>query len=526
MYDAPENAASAAAPHTVVLNGRLTLDEACAIADGRAGVAIGPSAAARMRAARGRLLRAIEERRLVYGVTTGFGPLANRITPPEALQTLQQNLIYHLASGVGPLLKWREARATALARLVSIACGWSGASRTAVDLLAALLNSPFAPAIPSKGTVGASGDLTPLSHLALALMGEGGFIDASGQPVADQHVFAALGRAPLTLEERDGLALVNGVSAMTGVAVLNADQAARLWRLSVTLTVGHAELLRGRIEAWRPEFAQARPHPGQIDATKALLAASDGSSRLIRGDAAARRLPVDAELALEAVALQDPYSIRCAPQILGAVRDQFWTHEETVERELNAASDNPIFVEAEPGALHGGNFMGAHVALASDALINAVIVLAGHAERRIARLTDEKKNGGLPAFLHAGPSGLNSGFMGAQVTASALLAEMRARGGAASQHSIPTNGDNQDVVSMGTIAARGAADALDAAADILAIEALCVAQGVDLVGRDGFSASTLALHEQVRARSPKLDQDRPLSADIAAVKAALCEAES
>ncbi|MEL6977976.1 MAG: aromatic amino acid ammonia-lyase [Pseudomonadota bacterium] len=513
--------ASALTRRAVVIEERLTIADAAAIAMGEAVVLIGPRAEARIAAARGRLARCIEDRRLVYGLTTGFGPLANRITDPADIETLQRHLIYHLASGVGAPLGWAAARATALARLASIAQGWSGASDQAVALLLAVLNSDLAPWIPEKGTVGASGDLTPLSHLALALMGEGRFIDRDGRDAPNREAFARFGLAPLTLAQRDGLALVNGVSAMTGVALLNAARARRLIERSEALQVAHSELLRGRAEAWRPEFASARPHPGQIAATQALNDLAAGSDLLRREPAAERVLPEGMGAATEPAPLQDPYSTRCAPQILGAVRDVAAFHAETVERELNAASDNPIFIEDAPHALHGGNFMGCHVALASDALLNGVVALAGHAERRIARLCDETKNGGLPAFLHRGAPGLNSGFMGAQVTATALLAEMRARAGAGSIQSLTTNGDNQDVVSMGTIAARGVAAALEDAWRILAIEALAVAQGVDIVAAREpsarFSASTRALHAEIRAQAPPLLQDRPLHAEIEAL---------
>ena len=505
----------------------LTTADAERIVDGHAAVALGAAARARIAAARARLARCIDERRIVYGLTTGFGPLANRITDPNDIETLQRHLVYHLASGVGAPLSWRAARATVLARLASIARGYSGASDTAVGLLTALLNSPLAPHIPEKGTVGASGDLTPLAHMTLALMGEGAFIDSDGAIVPNAAAFRALGAPPLALEHRDGLALVNGVSAMTGVAFLNAEAADRLITWSEALQVAHAELLGGRLEAWSLAFAEARPHRGQRAAAERLLALAEGSERLDATPAASRRLAIDAKPRRDDEALQDPYSIRCAPQIIGAVRDAARQHRETVEQELNAASDNPIFVEEPPFALHGGNFMGCHVALAADALTNAVVMLTGHAERRIARLCDERKNRGLPAFLHRGPEGLNSGFMGAQVTATALVAEMRARCGAASIHSLSTNGDNQDVVSLGTIAARGCASVLEDASRVLAIEALTIAQGVDIAleraPEHSFAPSTQALHRAVRALAPPLYQDRPLSGEIERVAESIRE---
>ncbi|MEL6317750.1 MAG: aromatic amino acid ammonia-lyase, partial [Pseudomonadota bacterium] len=437
-------AAVAPARPVAILDGPLSLAQAAQVAEGAARIEIGPAAWARIAAAQARLAGAIADRRVVYGVTTGFGPLADRLVDPSDIERLQTNLIHHLASGVGRPLGWSAARAGALARLCSIACGYSGASDALVRLLTALLNSRFAPLTPEKGTVGASGDLTPLSHVALALMGRGGFIDAEGRAVDDARVFAELGEPPLTLAARDGLALVNGTSVMTGVAVLNHGRAERLARWGEAVTVAIAELLGGRLEAWRAEFAEARPHAGQRAAAAALRARAAGSERLDARPAATRRLdaPARAERAL-----QDANTLRCAPQILGAAGDAIAWHGETVACELNAATDNPIFVDGAAPALHGGNFMGFHVAFASDALKNATLTLAVLAERQIARVTDERLNGGLPAFLHRGPAGLNSGLMGAQVTASALVAEMRVSAAPGSVQSISTNGANQDVVS-------------------------------------------------------------------------------
>jgi tyrosine ammonia-lyase len=511
----------------LVLDGALSLPDAAAAAEGRVLVAVGPDAMSRVAAARARLDACIAERRVVYGVTTGFGPLADRIVPADQIEVLQENLINHLASGVGAAMPWAAARATALARLNSLLQGWSGASEELVELLARLLNSDLAPAIPEKGTVGASGDLTPLSHMALALMGRGGFIDPEGRPVANAAAFAALGRPPLTLAARDGLALVNGTSAMTGVALLNAVAAARLVAWAETLTVAVAELLRGRTEAWSDAFSAARPHPGQDRSAAALRRCASGSARLVQTPAAEAILPENAKPRRAGRVAQDAYSLRCAPQVLGAVRDTLDWHDTVVERELNSATDNPILPEDGPPALHGGNFMGQHVGLASDALATAIVVAAGFAERQVARLTDERLNDGLPTFLHRGPAGLNSGFMGAQVTATALVAEMRARGGAASAQSLSTNGANQDVVSMGTIAARAAAAQIEDARRVLAILALAAAQGVDIVANGaapaaaGFGRSTVALWRWVRARAPEMPGDRPLGPEIEAVAAAM-----
>ena len=516
----------AARHQSLTLDRTIELDAFEKVASGSWRVEIAPAAIDRIAASHERLMDCIAEDRLVYGLTTGFGPLANRLVAPGEGQRLQRNLINHLASGTGAAFSFRQARAIMLARLSSIAQGWSGASPRVVALVEAVLNAGLAPVIPQQGTVGASGDLTPLSHMALALMGEGAFIEADGRSVSINDAFRRIGQGPLTLESRDGLALVNGTSAMVGVAALNGILASRLALWSERLTVGIGELMQARAEAWHPEFGVARPHPGQIAASDALRRYSKGSSRIDLAAASNRRLAPDRTAVVENIPPQDAYCLRCAPQLVGAARDALSWHDSIVSRELTSASDNPIFPpDGSDAALHGGNFMGQHVAYAADCLSNAVIGLGILAERQIARVTDEKLNHGLPAFLHRGPEGLNSGLMGAQVTASALLAEMRTRAVPASIQSISTNGANQDVVSMGTIAARNTALHLQDLSKILAIAALCVAQGVDILTERGEDASigpaTVELAAWIRGISAPLEEDRPLHKDIAKISSEL-----
>lgn len=515
----------------VDVDDRISLADAEAVARGRARLRLAPAARARCAASHDRLKRVLAEGRHVYGLTTGFGPLANRLVDPADARLLQQNLVHHLASGVGPILDWAEARAMVLARLMSVLQGWSGASAESIDALCRVLDAPLAPAIPARGTVGASGDLTPLAHLVLCLQGRGAFVARDGTPLAGGAALDRIGIAPLTLAHRDGLALVNGTSAMSGIACLNARAARRAVAWGLSLTAALCEVLSGRSEAWHPAFSVARPHPGQRQAAEALRRAIAGSGWTRDRPLASRRLSGQDGGTVEAEAGQDAYTLRCAPQVLGAVLDTLDWHDAVVERELNAATDNPIFPDpaAEgpsaseiPPALHGGNFMGQPVALVSDALSNAVVVAAGLAERQIARLTDETLNRGLPAFLHRGAPGLNSGFMGAQVTASALLAEMRATCAPAAAQSISTNAANQDVVSMGTVAARLAARHLSDLARIEAILALAVAQAIDLrceapAGGAGPSPAARALRDEIRRISPPLRDDRPLGAEIEAL---------
>ena len=505
----------------IVLDRTLDLADAERIVRNQACIMLHPDAVRRCAAAHERLCRAIAEDRHIYGLTTGFGPLANRLVDRSVGTVLQQNLVYHLASGVGPWFDWASGRAMVLARLMSILQGASGASDAAVQTLVALLNSDLSPCVPSKGTVGASGDLTPLAHMVLCFQGHGTFQDHAGEILNGPDGLDRLGVQPLTLENRDGLALVNGTSAMTGVAVLNANGAARAIQWTVHLTAAFAETQNGRIEAWDPSFAQLRPHPGQINVTDQLRAALVGSERIHTGVLCARRL-TDQSPMIEEMAGQDAYTLRCAPQVIGAVQDTLDWHNQVVRTELGSVTDNPIFPAGPdlPLALHGGNFMGQHVGLASDALANAMCVLAGLAERQVARITDEVLNRGLPAFLHEGAAGLNSGLMGAQVTATALLAEMRTSG-AASVQSISTNGANQDVVSMGTIAARLAHAKLTALFEIQSVMALCIAQAIDIqtekTDAPSFSPHALALRDMVRSTSNRLTEDRPLGPDITAL---------
>lgn len=500
----------------------LSIASAARVAQAEAIAAPTPAAEEAMAAARSRLDQIVAEARQVYGVTTGFGPLANRLVPPSDAALLQQNLVHHLASGVGPSFAWEEARAVTLARFASLVQGWSGVSSDAMASLAAVLASSLAPKLPAIGTVGASGDLTPLAHLVLCLQGRGSFLNRDGTEIDGEAALTRLGLPPLDLGTRDGLALVNGTAAMTGLATLSAAEITRLIGWSIALTAALAELLAGRAEAWAPEFGTARPHPGQVWALEALRNRLEDADRVLRVPLANETSAVATRAAVPRAG-QDAYTLRCAPQVIGAVADLAAWHARVVETELNAVTDNPLLpAHGTALALHGGNFMGQHVGLASDALANGVTVLAGLAERQIARLTDERLNGGFPPFLQRGTPGLNSGLMGAQVTATALVAEMRCTG-AASTQSLSTNGANQDVVSMGTIAARHVRQALTHLARVQAVLALAVAQGGDLVtlglapGSGSLSPAAAKLVAWVRDRSPALETDRPLGAEIEAL---------
>lgn len=506
-----------------------SLDEVEAVARGRATVTLHPDCLSRA-AASGRLLeRLIGERRAIYGVTTGYGPLADRQIDPAEGRQLQRKLVYHLASGVGAPLPPTEARALVMARLLALSRGLSAVRPDLLRWLCDLLNAGLAPVVPEKGTVGASGDLTPLAHMALAFMGEGSFW-RDGVPTPAKGVLAEAGLQPLDLGHKEGLALVNGTSAMAGLAALNGVRARRLLRVAALLTTAYAEVLCGHRAAWHPLAADARPHPGQRRATALLWALSADAGRLRPFE---RELPRVSETGADGIVRaelpQDAYTIRCAPQLLGAVDDTLVEHDRVVACELTAVTDNPLVFPEEELLLHAGNFFGQHVSFASDTLFNAVAMLGVWTERQVARVTDPLLNIGLPPFLQGNATGLNSGFMGAQVTASALVAELRSKSAPACIQSVPTNANNQDVVTMGTIAARRAGEAMSDVARILAIGIMCVAQAVQLRECDGgpaFSAAARAVVATARAHSGFLDEDRPLGDEIEALAAALLDGEA
>jgi tyrosine ammonia-lyase len=506
----------------------ISLKEAHHVATRSRRVTLSEGARRRVEAARERLDEWIDERRRIYGVTTGFGPLAESYIDPSERRELQQNLVYHLATGVGDPMEPRTTRAILLARAISLAQGHSGIRPDSLERLLACLNRQLHPVVPELGTVGASGDLTPLAHVALALMGEGEMWD-DGERRHAGDVLEEAGLEPLELGAKEGLALVNGTSAMTGWSMLNGVDAVRAAETGLRLGLLTAECLGARSEAWHEGLGRVRPHPGQRFVHERLNEWGRSSDRLLDEAVDARRLAL--EDASDGVASnrelpQDPYSARCLPQLYGAVLDAVWQHNDVVETELNAVSDNPVVGEPGEGMLHGGNFYGQHVAFAADHAANAVVKTAIHLERCVARMTDTDRNGSLPPFLQGEQTGLHSGLMGAQVTATSLVAEMRTRSTPASTQSIPTNADNQDVVTMGTLAARRVDAHLERFWEIAAITAITCSQAVaclDDGALETLSTASQRLVRGVRAHAPPLEGDRPLSEEIGEVASHLRE---
>jgi len=466
----------------------LSIADVVAVSRHAAPVAIAPGARAGVEASRKAVEAAIARGDTIYGVTTGFGKLAHVRVPADRLRDLQRNLIRSHASGVGDPLRTDAVRAMMLLRANVLVRGTSGVRFLVPELIVAMLNGHVHPVVPSQGSVGASGDLAPLSHLALAMIGEG----------ADGAALKAAGLQPITLEAKEGIAFVNGTQAQTGMAALAVHDAWTLWRTAHAAAAMSLEATRGSPDPFDSRIHDARPHPHQQRSAallRALLADSEIRESHRMGD----------------VRVQDAYSVRCSPQVLGAVGEGIDFADRLVTTELNAATDNPlVFGDA---ILSGGNFHGQPIALALDVLAIALTTLANLAERRLERIVNPDLSSGLPAFLAHDP-GLESGFMTAQIAAAALAADARVLATPASVQSIPTEGNQEDVVPMGMSAAWKVERVLLNATRIVAIELLAAAQGLDFLKPLQPGKGVGRVFAAVRRVAQPLTADRPLTDDI------------
>jgi histidine ammonia-lyase len=484
----------------------LDLEAIAAVARGYRRVAIAPRARAAMQRARDVVDGVVaggDAAPAVYGVNTGFGALAEvRISAAEVTR-LQQNLVRSHAAGIGAPLPRDVVRAMMLLRAAVLATGRSGARVVCCERLCELLDAGVHPVIPARGSVGASGDLAPLAHLALGMIGEG-LAEYRGETLPAAEALRRAELAPLVLEAKEGLTLLNGTQHMTAVgalAILDAEHTCRVADIAGALSL---EALKGTVRAFDERVVAARPHPGQI-AVAAFL----------------RELLVGSEIAeshKNCGKVQDPYSLRCMPQVHGASRDLLAYARAVLEREAASSTDNPLVFPDTDEMISGGNFHGQPVALALDAAALAVAELANISERRVEQLVNPHLSSGLPPFL-APDSGLNSGFMIAQVSAAALVSENKILAHPASVDSIPSSAGREDHVSMGATAALKLATIHDHVRHVLAIELLCAAQGLDLRRPLRTTEPLEAVHAAIRAHVPPMMTDRPLAPDIAAMRA-------
>jgi histidine ammonia-lyase len=491
----------------LLLDGRpISLKSLAQIGAREVRVVLAGEARKRMAASRRVIERIIDSDTPVYGVNTGFGRLSDVLVPPDRLRDLQANLVRSHACGLGPPLPAEETRAMLALRANVLACGYSGARPEVAEHLLAMLAADVLPVIPEKGSVGASGDLAPLAHLALAAIGEGRAVVAGEQAPAAQALRNA-GLEPIRLEAKEGLALLNGTQAMAatgGLALHRANHLVNLAEVSGAMTL---EALLGTPVAFDARIHEARPHPGQIESARRL-----------------RELLSDSEIRLSHLEndprVQDAYSLRCMPQVHGAVRDALTFCTDVVQRETGAATDNPLVFAGEGDVISGGNFHGAPLAYAFDLAAIALTDLMALVERRVDRMVNPDSNEHLPPFLTADP-GACSGFMIPHVVLAALLAEARVLAHPSSVDSVPTSGGKEDHVSMGMTGALKLRSIVDLLEQALAIELLAAAEGLEHRRPLKPGRGVLRAYDAVRSVAPRLEADRSLTQDITAVVLAM-----
>ena len=479
----------------------MTIEDLVAIARLNAPVGLTKGSETRIRTTRKLIDQWVDEEKAIYGVTTGFGALSSVSIPKNDTRQLQKNILMSHSAGVGNPFKAETVRAIMALRIKDLAKGHSGIRLQTVQYLLELLNRGVSPIIPEKGSVGASGDLAPLAHMGLVLLGMGE-VFYKGKRIPAAEALKQCGMNPLQLEAAEGLALVNGTQVMTAVGGLSVHDAVRLCKLTDIAAAMSLEVLLGSRTEFDARIHSIRPHAGQI-------AAAANMDKIVQ----------DSEIITshkDCGRIQDAYTLRCSPQVHGASKDAIAYAKKVIETEMNSSTNNPlIFAESEDFLL-GGNFHGQPVALALDFMAMAVAELANISERRIERLVNPKLSG-LPAFL-VKDGGLNSGFMIAQYTAAALVSENKVLSHPASVDSIPTSANKEDHVSMGTISARKCRDIIRNSENVIAIELLCGAQAMDLFTNLKSGTGSKAAYNVIRDAVPHLENDRILAHDIDAVR--------
>ena len=485
--------------HALLDGESLTIPQVCEIAFSRASVELAPASIARMQASRAVIDRIVASEVPIYAVNTGVGLLSDVRIEREQLDLLQRNVVRSHAAGVGEPLSREVVRAMMLIRANVLAKGFSGIRPVVAERLCDLLNRGVTPVVPSQGSVGASGDLAPLAHMALTLIGEGE-AELEGATLPGGEALRRAGLAPLELHAKEAVSLINGTQAMLAVGCLEIESARILVESADTICALTLDSLRGTPRAFDARIHAARPHPGQSESAARLRSLLEGSE-IRQSHAGCGRV-------------QDAYTLRCAPQVHGAVRDAITEAHRVFSIELNSATDNPLVFGEE--IFSGGNFHGEPLAFQLDFLAIALAALAGISERRVDRLVNPALNEHLPAFL-AGHAGLESGMMMAQVTAASLVAENRVLATPASPGSITTCGNKEDFVSMGMTSAMKLQRVVRNTRAVLAIEALAAARALDLLAPLKTSPTLEEYRARIRSVSPPLEGDRAIYRDIEAI---------
>lgn len=491
----------------VVVDGSaLTVEDVVAVAFGKARAVVGDDLDERMEPARALVQRVLDNDETVYGITTGFGALANTRVSVDQAADLQYDLLRSHASGVGDLLDRETVRAMLLCRARTLAQGYSGVRPEIVRYLVTMLDNDILPAVPSQGSVGASGDLAPFAHLALPVIGEG-FVLSDGGPVPSLPVLEAHGMEPLELQPKEGLSLLNGTEGMLAHGCLAVYRAGLLVDADDAACALSVEALMGSTRPFEQRIHDLRPHPGQARSAERIRNLLDGSAiSASHHDDFTHKV-------------QDAYSLRCAPQVHGAVRDTITYASDVFNRELGAVVDNPIVFPDDGEVVSGGNFHGQPLAFAMDFLAIAVTELGSISERRTDRMLDPDRSSGLTPFLATTP-GVSSGYMITQYTAAAIVAENKVLAHPASVESIPTSGLQEDHVSMGWGAARKLGTVLTNTARVIAVELMCAAQGVEQRALDP-APGTGRVKDVVRSVCPPLVEDRAPGPDIEKIAASI-----
>lgn len=509
----------------VALTGNdLAAFDVVAIARDNQSITISPESAKKMAMSRAMLEQWIKEGKVVYGVTTGFGPMVSTLVPPKYQTDLQENLIRSHAANVGPSFAREEVRAAMTLRLNAFSKGYSAVRLETAELLKEMVNRGVHPVVPQWGSVGASGDLTPSAHIALTMMGEGE-AEYQGIVMPSREALKKAGLVPVVFSAKEGLALINGTTMMTGVAAL---QVADAWNLVKTAEIVSALSLEALLASTEPFLAEAhklKPHPGQIKTAANLLRLMAGSELVLNHETLLamqveleKRMKEKDEVFDSGVHVQNVYSMRATPQILGAVRDALDYITVRIETEMNSSNDNPLFFPELGRAYQGAHFHGQPVALPMDVLAISLTEIGILSERRLNKMLDKDRSGGLSPFLARGRPGLQCGFEGAQYIPTSLVAECRTLCNPASIQSIPSNGENQDVVSMGLVAARKARDIKERIEYIVAVELLAACEAMEERDKQKMSPVAKRVYAAVRGIVPAYDVDRPMSADFEKIK--------
>lgn len=493
----------------VVIDGKsLTIEKISEVARDLERVGISKEAQKKVRASRNYLETLLKRGRFIYGVNTGFGAFANKRIPPGKIRELQENLLRSTAAGVGENLSTETVRAMMTMRANTLARGYSGVRFKTIELLTEMLNKRIHPIVPEKGSVGASGDLAPLAHMALCMIGEGE-AEVDGSVVPGEIALRLRKLKPLKLSHKEGLGLINGTELMTSIGALTVGDAGILIKTAEIAACMSLEAAKASLDPFDPRIHAIRPHSGQGKTAENIRKITQKSG-LLRHHGDQAKITVQENI-------QDAYSLRCIAQVLGPTRDALAYVRGIIETELNSATDNPLVFAEDEVVLSGGNFHGQPISIAMDFLAIALANIGNIAERRVARLLDEKLNNGLPAFLtDAGKEteGLHSGYMVAQYTAASLVSENKILASPASVDSIPTSANVEDLNSMGTIAAMKTRKILRNVQTIIAIELIVSAQALEFRDPETAGLGTGEAHRTVREHIPRLKEDRSLGGEI------------